>query len=603
MKKSEGMTKKFFDSRHLLEGFRIRYIWRWITLGALIGIVAGVGAIAFSHLLHLASTVFLEYMAGYVPPSTERGVVEFLRTVPFRQWILFLIPTIGGLISGILVFSIAPEAEGHGTDAMIESIHRKRGIIRKRVPLVKLVASAITIGSGGSAGKEGPIAQIGSGFGSYLASLLHLPERDRRIMVLAGAAGGLGAIFKAPLGSALFAVEVLYKEPEFEYDGLLPCILSSIVGYSVFVFYSGVGTLFHTPVVRFSNPFELIYYAVFGAACALVGILYVQFFYGVRDGFFRKIPIPSHFKPAIGGLLLGALAFFLPEILSGGYEWIQLTIDGHMATRLLLILAFAKILATGFTISSGGSGGVFAPSLFIGAMLGGAFGQFFEKLAPHVVTDPSTFVLVGMGGFFAGVAKVPIASLIMVAEMTGSYTLLVPMMLVSTLTYLLTGRSSLYENQVMTRLDSPAHIGDFAVDILEHIPVREAMAKSQKADFIPETMPFRDVVRLIADSRNSYFPVVDERGEMTGILSLTDIRSVAFEDVLSDLVIAKDIATENVITVSPSDNLSTAIKRLASANVNQLPVVDPDNPRKVLAMLSRHDIIMAYYREMERRHP
>jgi len=596
------MTERVWTMANLMKGFRIGYIWRWITLGALIGVVSGFGAIVFNYLLHLCFNLFMGELVGYTPPASPATLVEFLRTIPFQRGMFFIVPAVGGLISGMLVFSIAPEAEGHGTDAMIEAIHRKRGIIRKRVPLVKLVASAITIGSGGSAGKEGPIAQIGSGFGSYLASVLRLSERDRRIMVLAGAAGGLGAIFKAPLGSALFAVEVLYKEPEFEYDGILPCILASIVGYSVFVSYSGVETLFHTPTVQFSNPMELLFYAAFGVACAVVGIIYVQFFYGVRDRFFRKIPIDNRFKPAIGGLLLGALGFCFPQVLGGGYEWIQLTIDGHMATRMLLILAFGKILATGFTISSGGSGGVFAPSLFIGAMLGGAFGQFFAKLFPHIITNPSALVLVGMGGFFAGVAKVPIASLIMVAEMTGSYTLLVPMMLVSTLTYLLTGRSSLYENQVMTRLDSPAHIGDFAVDILEHVSVRRAMAKSQKPDFIPETMPFRDMVRLIADSTNSYFPVVNDKGEMTGILSLTDIRGVAFEDVLSDLVIAKDIATENVVTITPADNLSTAIKKLTSANVSQIPVVSPDNPRKVLAMLSRHDIIMAYYREMERLH-
>jgi CIC family chloride channel protein len=596
------MNWRSWDTRSLLEGFRIRYIWRWITLGALIGVVSGAGAIVFNYLLHLSSGLFMTELAGYTPPYTPDALPAFFATIPFRHWMFLVIPAVGGLISGLLVFSFAPEAEGHGTDAMIETIHRKKGLIRKRVPLVKMIASAITIGSGGSAGKEGPIAQIGSGFGSYLASLLRLPERDRRVMVLAGAAGGLGAIFQAPLGSALFAVEVLYKEPEFEYDGILPCILSSIVGYSVFVSYSGVGTLFHPPPVLFSNPLELLLFAVFGLVCAVVGILYTQTFYAIRDRFFRRIPIENHFKPAVGGLLLGVLAFCFPEVLAGGYEWIQLTIDGHLATRLLLILAFAKILATTLTISSGGSGGVFAPSLFIGAMLGGAFGQLFGTLFPHIVTNPTGFVLVGMGGFFAGVAKVPIASLIMVAEMTGSYTLLVPMMLVSTLTYLLTGRFSLYESQVMTRLDSPAHIGDFAVDVLEHVPVREAMTTTQKVDFISETMSFREMVRLIADSRNSYFPVVDAQGEMTGILSLTDIRGVAFEDVLSELVIAKDIATENVITVTPRDNLSMALKQLASANVNQLPVVDPENRRRVLAMLSRHDIIVAYYKEIEKLH-
>ena len=331
------------------------------------------------------------------------------------------IPALGGLISGLIVFNFAPEAEGHGTDAMIDSFHRKKGVIRRRVPLIKTIASAITIGSGGSAGKEGPIAQIGAGFGSFLASVLKVSDRERRIMLLAGAAGGIGAIFKAPLGAALFATEVLYRKEDFEFEAIIPCTLSSIVAFMVFTFHDGNATVFHIPAFSLATPGQLPFYAVLGVLCALVAFPYIKFFYGSRDRFFRRLNIPKSIKPAIGGLMVGIIALFLPEVLGGGYPWMQSAIDGHLAIRLMAVLIVAKIAATSFTISSGGSGGVFAPSLFIGSMLGGAFGNLCQRFFPHIITEPGAFVLVGMGGFFAGVAKVPIAALIMVAEMTGGY--------------------------------------------------------------------------------------------------------------------------------------------------------------------------------------
>jgi CIC family chloride channel protein len=530
-----------------------------------------------------------------------RGLQEFsFLGVPLSRWMILWIPALGGLLSGLLVFSFAPEAEGHGTDAMIESFHRKKGIVRKRVPAIKTIASAITIGSGGSAGKEGPIAQIGSGFASFLASVLKMNERDRRIMLLAGAAGGLGAIFKAPLGSALFATEVLYRRPEFEFEGIIPCILSSIVGYTVFTFYYGWETLFHIPIFTFTHPSELFFYGIFGVFCAAVGFFYIHIFYGMRDRFFRRLHLSRPLKVALGGLMLGGLAFFFPQVLGGGYEWIQSAIDGKLTMELMLLLVFFKIFATSFTISSGGSGGVFAPSLFIGSMMGGFYGNLCSKLFPQWVIHPHAFVLVGMGGFFAGVAKVPIASLIMITEMTGGYSLIVPLMIVSTISYLLLGETSLYEKQVPTRVDSPAHTEDFAVDILEHISVKEALPLDRKVEVIPERMPFEEMMRLIVNSNQQNFPVVDDRGHLRGIVSLTDMRRVMLEKELHQFVIAKDIATEAVLTVTPEDSLKTALQKMTEAEIRELPVVSKENPWKVISMLSRKDVIRIYHDEIER---
>jgi len=262
------------------------------------------------------------------------------------------IPALGGLISGIIVFSLAPETEGHGTDAMIDSFHRNRGIVRKRTPIIKTIASAITIGSGGSAGKEGPIAQIGSGFGSILGSLLRVADRERRIMLLAGAAGGIGAVFKAPLGAALFATEVLYRKEDFEFEAIIPCILSSIVGFMVFTLYDSTGTLFHIPPLSLATPAQLPFYAVLGFTCAALGYLYIRFFYQTRDCFFRHLKVSKKLRPAVGGLMVGIIAFFLPEVLGGGYKWIQSAIDGHLTFEIMAMLVFAKIAATSFTISS-----------------------------------------------------------------------------------------------------------------------------------------------------------------------------------------------------------------------------------------------------------
>ncbi len=489
---------------------------------------------------------------------------------------------------------IAPEAEGHGTDAMIEAFHRRGGFIRKRVPFVKILASALTIGSGGSAGKEGPIAQIGAGFGSFLATVLKLKPRDRRILVLAGAAGGIGAIFHAPLGAALFAPEVLYRETEFEFEAILPCIVSSIVASSIFDQYFGRAALFFPGPVDFA-PAELLPYAIFGVVCALVGYVYVKVFYDVaRDRFFNRVPIPKALKPALGGLMLGVIAFLVPQVMDGGYGWIQAALEGKIFWGTMLLLAIMKIVATSCTISSGGSGGVFGPSVFMGAMLGGAFGFLGHNLAPGWVIHPNSFVLVGIGGFFAGVAKVPVASIIMACEMCSSYTLLVPLMLVSTISYVLLGKVSLYEKQVVTRLASPAHMTEFARGLLEEMHVSEAV-KLRQVTTIPENMPFDQLIQVISGSQEAYFPVVDQNDKMSGILSINDIRGVMFEESLRRLIVAKDVATPNVVRVLWNESLQVAMDKMVLLNVDELPVVQEDAPDKIVAMISKRDIISLYH--------
>jgi len=567
---------------------------RLMLLSIAVGVVAGLGAILFDHLLALALGRLIHPHTGYMEPGAGAPADIVARMASIHSWWFLLIPALGGLVSGLLVYSLAPEAEGHGTDAMIESFHLKGGQIRKRVPFVKILASALTIGSGGSAGKEGPIAQIGSGFGSFFATALKLKPRERRLLVLAGAAGGIGAIFQAPLGAALFAPEVLYRETEFEYEAILPCVVSSIVAYTVYTqFYKG-GALFFPGPVGFSPPVELVPYAAFGIVCAFAGYLYVRVFYGMRDRVFRRLKISRYVKPALGGLMLGAIALLFPQITDGGYGWIQMALEGKIFWGTMFLLVLLKILATSCTISSGGSGGVFGPSVFIGAMLGGAFGFLGHQIAPGWVIHPNSFVLVGMGAFIAGGAKVPIASVIMACEMSASYTLLLPLMLVSSISYLLLRKTSLYEKQQLTRLASPAHLTEFARGLLEKIYVRDAV-RMRPITLIPENMPFDGLVKIVTRSEELHFPVVDRNGKLTGILSINDIRAVLFEDTVNRLIVARDVATPNVVRIRMHDTLQKALDEMAALNVDELPVVRNEGEDEIVAILSKRDIIDYYY--------
>ncbi len=311
---------------------------------------------------------------------------------------LLLLPALGGIISGWLVYTFCPEAEGHGTDAAINAYHQKGGFVRGRVPIIKTIASAFTLTTGGSGGREGPIAQIGAGFGSFLATKLKLSDRERRIMLAAGMGAGVGSIFRAPLAGALFAAEVMYRDMEFETEIIIPAGISSVVAYCVYCLFFGWGTLFQSPDFVFSNPIELGPYTLLAVLVIPFGYLYVRSFYGIHD-LFAKLRVPRHIKPAIGGLLTGVIGFFLPQAMEFGYGFVQLALENRLPMLLLLAIAVGKIFTTSFSIASGGSGGVFGPSVVIGGCFGGAVGNAFNALMPGVVSEPGAFVVVGMAGF------------------------------------------------------------------------------------------------------------------------------------------------------------------------------------------------------------
>lgn len=445
------MAKKEGESQLLLDSI-------------LMGIVGGVAALVFGWMLHECEELFLERVARYQMPrlASEGGTLQQV-IGPHGLWLVVPVIVVGGLISGFLVYTWAPEAEGHGTDTAVKAYHRAGGFIRARVAPLKMIASAITIGSGGSAGREGPTALIGAGFGAVYATLRHRSDEERRLLVVIGMGAALSAIFRSPIGTALFAIEVLYGSLEFEGSALLYSLIASIVAYAIEGSVVGWKPLFQVPEsLAPPSPPDYVWYAALGVASGLLATLLPFAFYKLRDAF-HLLPISDKLKPALGALGVGLLALEFPQILGGGYGWIQEAINGHLVLRILLILIFIKMLAFGLTVASGGSGGVFAPNLYVGAMLGAAVAAIFHQPSPD-------FAVVGMAAVFGGAARVPIATLVMVMEMTGGYRLLGAAALAVLISYLVQTRlssflelkyRSMYEAQVPGRTQSPAHYAEY----------------------------------------------------------------------------------------------------------------------------------------------
>ncbi len=593
---------------------------RSIMLAPLVGLVAGLGAIAFHLLCLLITHVNLEWAAGYHQggPANEKEFEDVfggaIGHTDLRPWLLVVVPLVGGLISGWIVWKFAPEAEGHGTDAAIDAYHNKGGVVRGRVPIVKMLSSAITLGTGGSGGREGPIAQIGAGFGSFLATKLKLPDSERRVLMAAGLGAGIGAIFHAPLAGAMFAVEVLYRDPDFEAEALIPAFISTSIAYCVFCVAFGFEPLFVVEVIRFDQPSLLLPLTVLAGVMVVVSWGYIKCFYGVTS-LFKKMKVPKMLKPAIGAGATGLFAvtlFYLFKnsgydyvaheslsVLSFGYGFLQhvLSEPTQMTVLLLLAVGLGKILTTSLTIGSGGSGGVFGPSMVIGGALGAVVGLLCHDLMPGIVAKEQIpiFAILGMASFFAAAACTPVSTLIMVSEMTGSYTLLLPSMWVCALAYLINRRYTIYKEQVANRLESPAHRGDFIVDILQGLSVRDALHEAAR-EFVnvPLGMPLSDMAHLIPMTRQSSFPVVDKDGVYYGLFGLNDIRQFLYESDADSLAVAQDLAMPGVKPLTLQMDLSSAIGRFVFESYEELPVVDADEPGEVLGLLRRQDLLATY---------
>ncbi len=581
-------TKRSFESP--------RYLLKWLLISTLIGLVAGVGAIAFYAAIHFATTVFLGTLVGYLPPEPAgeggRGVMSLWSAA--RPWLLPLVTGAGGLVAGIIVFSLAPEAEGHGTDAAISAFHQGKPI-RARIPLIKLVASAITIGTGGSAGREGPAAQISAGFGSILATVLRLDMQDRRIALATGIGAGIGAIFRAPLGGAILAAEILYKN-DLEIEAIIPALIASIVGYSVFGAWSGWNPIFATNTnLAFTSPPQLLYYLVLGVLCGGVGLLYARGFYGITH-LFHRLPLPRWVKPGIGGLLVGLIGLVLPQALGMGYGWVQVSMGpGLLSLPLWVIIAlpFAKIVTTGLSVGSGGSGGIFGPGMVIGGMLGATVWRLCYHVLPGVPTTPAPFVIVGMMALFGGIAHAPLAVMLMVAEMTGNLSMLAPAMIAVGVASILVGKATIYTSQVDTRADSPAHRLQLSFPLLSTLAVHQAMA-THPLWFSPERT-LAEAEQQLGQHIESGAPVVDQHGNLQGVLTMADIQRIPLAERGQSCV--EEAMQRDVLVVYPDDTLDEALEELTSRRVSWAPVVDAEalsGDRHVIGTISAASIVRLY---------
>ena len=573
-----------------------RYLLKWLLISAAIGVVAGVGALLFFEAIRFSTDFFLGVLVGYRPPDPAgegtMGVMS-LWAAP-RAWLLPVVTTVGGLIAGIIVFSLAPEAEGHGTDAAIAAFHEGKPI-RARIPLVKLVASAITIGSGGSGGREGPSAQISAGFGSLLGSFLHLDAQDRRIAIATGIGAGIGAIFRAPLGGAVLAAEILYIH-DLEVEAIIPALIASIIGYSIFGAWFGWDPIFNTHgSLAFTLPPQLLYYVVIGLLCGLVGWLYASGFYGITHRFHR-LPLPNWLKPAIGGLLVGLIGLVLPQALGMGYGWVQVSMGSGLLSLplwVILVLPFAKILTTGLSIGSGGSGGIFGPGMVIGAMLGAVIWRVSYHVLPGIPDTPAPFVIVGMMALFGGIAHAPLAVMLMVAEMTGNLSMLAPAMIAVGISSIIVGRHTIYTSQVDTRADSPAHRLQFSFPLLSTLTVGQAMTPPPL--HLSPQQSVAEAEQQLAGRVVGGASVLDARGNLLGVLTIADIERVPSEERGSRHV--EEAMNRDVLVAQPHDTLDAALEQLTTHRIGWMPVVEVESAtggRHLVGRISAQEIMRAY---------
>ncbi|MCF8078697.1 MAG: chloride channel protein [Desulfobacterales bacterium] len=549
------------------------------VLGIAVGVAGGYGAVGFRYLIE-----FIQSLA-YGSPKELLGVVS---SVPWYWRIL--IPAIGGMIVGPIVYFFAREAKGHGVPEVMYAVALEQGIIRKRIVFIKAFVSAVCIGTGGSVGREGPIVQIGSAVGSTLGQLFKMSGNRIRTMVGCGAAAGIAATFNAPIAGSLFALEIILGE--FEIASFSPIIISAVSATAVSRHYLGNFPAFNLPAYQLHSPLEFPLYAVLGVVCALTAVAFTLFLYRAED-FWDDIRMPEYLKAVLGGLIMGTMGLVIPQVLGVGYGAIDLALLMKMSWWLMLLLVLGKIFATAITIGSGGSGGIFAPSLFMGAMVGGTFGVIANTLFPSVALSAGAYGVVGMGAVVAATTHGPLQAILIIFEMTGDYKIILPLMItciISTLVARRLCKESIYTFKLIRRgINIKA---GKEVNILKSIPVKNIMYHT--VEMVPEKLPLAELAKRLPQSRSNNFVVVNDKEEISGVLTFVDYYEKLFDGHIGDHMRVEDIMTTDVVTVSIEDNLSTALEKITKGDFSILPVVSPDNPLTMLGILTRKDILEAY---------
>ncbi len=510
----------------------------------------------------------------------------------WHRILISIIPMVGGLllIPLALIFG-SSEVYGYGFPNFLKGVALQGAIFKLRNLFVKGLAASITLGIGGSAGQEGPIAEIGGTIGSWIGQVLKMSTREMKVLVASGVAAGIAATFNAPIAGVFFAFEIVMLG-NYELTNFAPVVIASALGTVTTHVLLGRQPAFVIPPYHLSSLWEIPLYVLLGFVSAFSGIYFIRFFYFTRD-VFAKLPVPSHLKPALGGLLVGIIGIWFPQVFGNGYEFAQRALFGEMGWTLLLGLFIFKMVATSITLGSGGAGGVFAPLIYIGVMMGGVYGYLAHSLLHGLTASPQVYALVGMGAFLSAATHAPLTGLFLLFELTGDYQVIIPGMIAciigSVTAYVLQPDS--IDTLDLSRQGINLHQGR-DINVLRGIPVKEVMIKEMEP--ISEDLPLREVLSKAKESVQSYFPVLSRDGKLKGVISLRDIRPLLMEEDLMNLIIAKDIVDEDYIYLTPEDTLDAAMKKFALKDLGQLPVVDAKDPKKLLGMLKRTDVINAY---------
>lgn len=573
----------------------------------LIGMASGLLALGFRYLIWFVQSAF--YNGG--SPIGEPWVTVVAFDFPFTffqnvgPWLLVILP-IGGLIVGLLTTYLAKEAKGHGVPEVMEAVQTKGGRLRPRLVVVKALASAVCIGTGGSAGREGPIVQMGSAVGSTIGQRSRLSDTRIKILLSCGAAGAIAATFSAPIAGVLFALELIILE--FRTRSFIPLVVSAVIASSMMGVLTG--DLLPPPLFQasyeYQSPFELPMFLLLGLLAGLTAVFFIRLLYGIEN-VFDRLKVRPYLKPAIGGLILAVIGLGAPHVLGVGYDSIlsAVTMEAPLIEKVgiplfgsLIVLLLAKILATSLTLGSGGSGGVFAPSLFIGAMLGAAFGLGMHNLFPQVVggTSWGAYALVGMGAVFAGASRATLTSIVIVFELTGDYKFILPLMLACVVAdgvAIVTHRHTIYSEKLRRR--GIRFTQDMQINVLEMISVEKAMIPDPET--VAEDMLVGRIANRIIFTGYHGFPVLSEKGELVGIIAQEDVRTALKEG--KHKAMAKDILTREMIVTYPDEDLNEVLEKMALSEIGRLPVVARDNEKQLVGFITRSDIIKAHKKKVE----
>ncbi|MCP5048802.1 MAG: chloride channel protein, partial [bacterium] len=549
-----------------------------IIVPIIIGLLGGLGAAALKWLIHL----FQDILWG---------------TTPYQgAWYAkLLIPAGGAFIVGMIIYFFSKEAKGHGVPEVMEAISLRNGVIRARVVASKAISSSLTIASGGSVGREGPIIQIGSAIGSVLGQLFKLSRRRMQTLVGCGAAAGIAAAFNTPIAGAMFSVEILLGD--FTVQQFSPIVISSVTATAVSRAFYGDHPAFEVAQYALNHWMELLPFALLGLFAGMVAILFIKVLYFLEDTF-DAVKVPDFYKTAVGGLMLGAIGIYFPQVFGVGYDAMGQAFSGQLGLWMLFALIFLKILASSLTLGSGSSGGIFAPSLFIGAMAGGFFGTVLSKLFPTV--DPGAYTLVAMSAVVAATTHAPITAILIIFEMTGDYKIILPLMIATIISLVITKsqKGSIYTLKLMRR-GVNIHQGK-EVNVLKSMKVKDVMRNS--IEILSPDTPMHEIIEKFMTSQHQFFYIKDEKGNIVERISQVELSPIApdYEN-LKDFVVAKDIATPNLLVVTEDDNLDYVMREFGKENVGEIPVVSAGDASVIVGTVWRLDVITAYNKEILKR--